>query len=128
MKKYIVLAIAVVIGLTLSYALFSKSGGKALNVSDISSDPGAYAGTITITGIMGGTSPQDPTLFGIMDVKELQCKSANCNKVFIPIKYQGKLPVLGDEVLATGKFTPMQGGYVLAAETVKVLRNHKIGG
>jgi hypothetical protein len=128
MKKYAILAAAVIFGAVLSYALLSGGGGKALNVSEISSDPGAYAGTITITGIMGGTSPQDPTIFGIMDIKELQCKTANCNKVFVPIKFQGKLPVQGDEVRATGRFVTMGGGYLFAADKIKVVRNHQIGG
>lgn len=128
MKNYIILAATVALGVVLSYALFSNGIGKALNVNEVSSDPGAYAGTITITGIMGGTSPQDPTLFGIMDIKELQCTTANCNKVLVPVKYQGKLPVLGDEVRATGKFFKYEGGYVFAAENLKVVRNHKIGG
>ncbi len=128
MKNYLILAAAVALGAVLSYALLSNGGGKALNVNEISSDPGAYVGTITVTGIMGGTSPQDPSLFGIMDIKELQCKTANCNKVFVPVKYQGKLPVAGDEILATGKFVNLPGGYLFAAENVKVVRNHKIGG
>ncbi|ACM18939.1 hypothetical protein Geob_0572 [Geotalea daltonii FRC-32] len=128
MKKYMIIAAAVVFGAALSYVLLAAGGGKALNVNEISSDPGAYAGTITVTGVMGGTSPQDPTIFGIMDIKELQCKTANCNKVFVPIKYQGKPPVMGDEIRATGKFVNMAGGYLFAAEKLKVVRNHKIGG
>ena len=90
----------------------------------------ALAGTAASVGgsIMGGISQSDKSIFGIMDVKELQCKTQNCNKMFIPIKYQGQMPILGDEVKVSGSFVKMNDGYFFAAQNVKVLRNHKIGG
>jgi hypothetical protein len=75
-----------------------------------------------------GISRQDPSIFGIMDVKELQCQSPNCNKLILPVKYPGKLPAAGDEVTLTGSFVNIGGGYLFAAEQVEVLRNHKLGG
>ena len=63
-----------------------------------------------------------------MDLKELQCTSANCNKVLIPVKFQGPQPILGDEIKMTGSFINADGGYLFAAENVKVLKYHKIGG
>jgi len=126
-KQYIIAAVACAVGLSLVF-LLSSGSAKAFSVSDVASDPAAFSGTITVTGIMGGLSPVDQTVFGIMDVKELQCKTQNCNKVLIPIKYQGKLPVLGDEIKATGSFVKVGDGYLFAAQNVKVLRHHKIGG
>jgi len=128
MKKNIILIAAAAIGIALAFAFVTQGSAKALSVNEVSSDPAAFAGTITVTGIMGGVSQQDPTIFGIMDKKELQCTTPNCNKVFIPVKFQGKLPVLGDEVNVTGRFARVGDGFVFAAEKMKVVRNHKIGG
>jgi hypothetical protein len=100
----------------------------ALNVNDIGGDPAAFVGSITITGITAGYAAQDPSLFGLMDRKELQCQSPNCNKVIIPIRFQGQRPAIGDELLVTGSFQNTGRGYLFTAETVKVVRNHKLGG
>jgi len=127
MKKYRLGAAVFAVGFTLVF-LLSGCDNKAFNVNDIAADPAAFSGTITIAGIMAGVSPQNPNIFGIMDIKELQCKTQNCNKVFIPVTCQGKLPVPGDEVRLTGSFINKGSGYLFAAEKVKVVRNHKIGG
>lgn len=126
-KQYIIAACACIAGLALAFFLSSGSA-KAFSVNDVASDPAAFTGTITITGIMGGLSQFDPKVFGIMDVKELKCTTQNCNKVFIPIKYQGQMPLPGDEVKVTGSFAKLNEGYLFTAQNVKVLRNHKIGG
>lgn len=126
-KQYIVAVVACIAGLAVAF-LLSSGSAKAFSVNDVASDPAAYSGTITITGIMGGVSQFDQKVFGIMDVKELQCTTPNCNKVYIPIKYDGQIPAPGDEVKVTGSFVKMTEGYLFAAQTVKVLRNHKIGG
>jgi hypothetical protein len=83
---------------------------------------------VVVAGVMAGLHPQDPAIFGIMDVKELQCKSANCNRLIMAVKYQGQHPVLGDEVRITGNLINTGQGYLFAAQNLKVVRNHKIGG
>jgi hypothetical protein len=107
-----------------------ESGTEVLGEYDpeVASDPAAFSGTITVTGVTYGYSRQDPNIFGIMDVKELQCQSPNCNKLILPVKYQGKMPAGGDEITMTGSFVNIGGGYLFAAEQIKVLRNHKLGG
>lgn len=127
-KKNILIIAALVVGIAVSFVLVKQSGPKALNVNDVGADPAAFTGTLTVTGIMGGVSQTDPSIFGIMDVKELQCKSANCNKLFIPVKYQGQQPVPGDELRLTGNFVKSTDGYLFMAQSMKVVRNHKIGG
>ena len=129
MKKNIIFAaVALAIGVAVAFVFAKQGQGNVLSVNQVSSDPAAFSGSITITGIMGGVSQMDPSIFGIMDKKELQCTTPNCNKVFIPIKYQGQQPVLGDEVKISGKFVNQAGGYLFLADQLKVLRNHKIGG
>jgi len=127
MQKYIRAAALCAAGITMLFAL-AGCDSKALNVNDVASDPAAFKSTITLTGIVAGTSPQDPSIFGIMDIKELQCKTQNCNKVFIPITYKGTFPVRGDEVRLTGSFVNQGGGFLFSAEKLKVVRNHQIGG
>jgi hypothetical protein len=128
MKKTVFIAVALVLGIALSYALFFKGNANALQVNQVASDPSAYSGTITVTGIMAGTSPQDPSVFGMFDIKELQCTTPNCNKIYLPVKYQGTMPKPGDEVLVSGSFMQVSGSYLFSATDVKVVRSHKIGG
>lgn len=128
MKKYIVLATALVVGIALAYGMFFRGDADALQVNQVASDPAAYSGTITVTGIMAGTSPLNPSIFGIFDLKELQCTTPNCNKLYLPVRYQGTMPKLGDEVLVSGSIMNTGEGFIFSASELKVVRNHKIGG
>lgn len=128
MKKYIYVLVAVVIGAAIAFAMVKPGEAKALNVNEIGSDPSAFTGTITFTGIMGGISKQDPNVVGIMDLKELQCTTPGCNKIYIPVKCASVVPVLGDEVKVTGNFIKEAKGYLFTADKITVVRNHKIGG
>ncbi|MHB8708431.1 MAG: hypothetical protein ACYC9I_06115 [Desulfuromonadales bacterium] len=101
---------------------------KALNVNEVGSDPAAYSGTITVVGVTKAFSKNDASVIGIMDLKELQCTTPNCNKPLLPVKYQGARPAVGDEVQVTGSFTQVQGGYLFVAKELKVVRQHQIGG
>ena len=127
-KKPVIVALCVAAVVAVAFAVVILAGPKPLNVRDVGNDPLSHSGTITITGVVGGVSQQDPSVFGIMDLKELQCKAANCEKLLIPVRYQGKQPVNGDEVKATGSFVKQGGGLLFNAQKLKVVRNHKIGG
>lgn len=122
--------VALILGLT----LFVLAGCKnepvvtALNVNDVSADPAAYSGTVTVTGITKGFSQTDTSVFGMMDLKEKQCNSPTCSMPMLPVKFAGQLPALNAEVLATGRFVKTQGGYLLDASDLKVLRVHQMGG
>ncbi|MRR55049.1 MAG: hypothetical protein EG822_11140 [Deltaproteobacteria bacterium] len=128
MKKYLIISAALAVGIVIIFAFSRQNEPKALTVTEVGADPSAYSGTITVTGVMAGVYRQDSTIFGIMDVKELQCKTANCNKVIMPVKYQGPQPVLGDEIRVTGNLVNSGPGYLFVAQSLKVVRNHKIGG
>lgn len=127
MEKHFRATAVCAVGITLLFMLVGCDA-KPLNVTDVAADPSAFKNTITLTGIVAGTSTQDPSIFGIMDIKELQCKTQNCNKVYIPITYKGTFPVRGDEVRLTGSFVNQGSGFLFSAENLKVVRNHKIGG
>ena len=130
MKKYMfviggLLALAAVLFVS---QLPSQSRAEALGVKDVGADPAAYVGEITIVGIMTAVSQEDATIFGIMDVAELQCQLENCNKIILPIQHGGQTPAMGDEVLVTGSFTDTPRGRLFKASNVKVVRNHQLGG
>ena len=128
MNKKVVLIVAIVIGIALAGMIYVKQGNSALQVNQVGADPLAYKGEITVTGIMAGTAPDDPKIFGMFDIKELQCKTPNCNKLYLPIRYQGTMPTPGDELLVKGSFVSLSGGVLFDATQVKVVRNHRIGG
>ena len=127
-KKQLIIIGAIAFVVILALLVFTPGRTDALGVNDVGSDPAAFAGTITITGIVAGVSQQDPSIIGMMDKKELQCKSQNCKKMYIPFKASGYTPNRGDEVLVQGQFVTTAGGYLFMADTVKVVNNHQIGG
>jgi hypothetical protein len=129
MNKKLLLGLGIcALAIALIFVLMNRQGAQALNVNDVGSDPAAFTGTITITGVTKAVSPQDPTLFGIIDIKELSCTMVNCNKLMIPISYTGPIPAIGDEVRITGNFVNKGNGFLFAATAVKVVRHHQIGG
>lgn len=124
MKKYFIIVLFILAGTT----IVGCGKGTALNVNDFASGPTAQTGKITITGIMAGVSQGDPAVFGIFDKRELKCSTPSCNKFFLPVRYEGKIPVRGDEVLVTGDFVKDARGYLFVADKLKVVKNHKLGG
>ena len=128
MKGKILIGVLLIMAVVFVLYQFTPTASLALNVNEVASDPGAYVGKITVTGITSGFSKADNTIFGIMDVKELTCKSTTCNKAILPIRYQGPLPSFGDEVRVTGTFVSEGGGYYFNSEQVVVVQHHKLGG
>jgi hypothetical protein len=105
-----------------------KNETPAFQVNDLASDPAAFSGPLTVVGIAYGYSKSDATIVGIMDKKELQCTTPNCNKVLLPVKIAGTRPAIGDEVKISGSFSREPGGYLFRAEKMEVVANHKLGG
>lgn len=125
-KKYLLIAAVLIAALSAVFALAART--PALNVNDVASDPSAFTGMITVTGVVAGVSQQDASIIGMMDKKELQCTTPNCKKLYLPFKAQNYSPVRGDEVRLTGKFETFDQGYLFMADSVTVVKNHKIGG
>lgn len=126
MKPYLCIIVAVLF-LALPLTACDKGAtSTALSVNDLRSDPGAFTGTLAVTGIMAAVSQQDPQIFGIMDKAELTCQSPNCKKFYLPVRFTGQRPAQGDEVVVTGSFIDADGGKIFAATAVDVMRNHKL--
>lgn len=117
-------ALALVLALAFGAAGCRKNE-QGIGVNAVRTNPDILQGTVTLTGVVGAYA-REPGIFGLMDVAELACKDANCNKFYVPVKVEGELPKLGDEVLATGKLVEMPGGKMFAATKVKTIRNHKL--
>ncbi len=131
--KRCILALGAIILVSVAFAGFSSGMGKRvqtkglLSVNDIQADPAAYTGTITINGVVSGTSKQDPKLFTIIDTVEAKlCKIVTCATFYLPVKYAGNAPKEGDEVNVTGSFGDK--GRVFNATKVDVLRHLNLGG
>lgn len=128
MNKKLYIAAAFVVVIAIAGFLWLNKAPDALHVNQVGADPLAYSGSITVTGIMAGVSPKNPAIFGMFDVKELQCTTPNCNKLYLPVRHQGPMPKPGDEVRVTGSFATIDGSMLFDAKSLKVVRNHKIGG
>jgi hypothetical protein len=128
MNKRLLLIVALVAGIAIVGAFTLKRGAPALHVNQVGADPLAYKGIITVTGVMAGTSLHDPRILGMFDIKELQCNTPNCKKLYLPVRHQGLMPKPGDELLVTGSFVSLGGGFLFDATEVKIVRSHKLGG
>lgn len=105
-----------------------KSEAPAFQVNDVVSDPGAFNGSLTLEGVVYAYAQADATILGVMDKKELQCTTPNCNKVLMPVKVSTPRPAIGDEVKISGTIVKEEWGYLMMASQVEVIRNHELGG
>lgn len=127
MKRIVLVLIAIAlisgvafIGLGNGKTKTVKEGG-ILSVNDISADPTAFKGVITITGVVAQMSSKDQ-VFAMVDTAEAKhCKSTGCARFYLPVQYEGKLPTQWDEVNVTGSF--VEGGKRFHATKIEVLRH-----
>jgi len=105
-----------------------KEQSAVFQVNDVISDPGAYSQPLTVEGVVYAHAQDDATIVGVMDKKELQCTTPNCNKALLAVKISGQMPAVGDEIRASGSFAKERWGYVLQADAVQVITRHKLGG
>jgi len=125
--KNILLVLAVLLGIGVAFGVSRKDDGpKMLSVSEVSANPASFTSTIGLTGVMGAVSQEDPSVFGLMDINELKCTTGNCRKSFVPVRYQGKPPALGDELQLTGSFQTVGKGLVFVVKELKVVGHHKL--
>ena len=127
MKKFAILAVAVALGLVLSYALLQGSG-KALNVNEISSDPGPTSAPSPLPASWGEPLPRTRACSASWTSRNCSVKRQTATRSSSPSSTRANCPVRETKIRATGKFVKLPEGYLFAAENVKVVRNHKIGG
>lgn len=118
---------ALALGAAIAMGMAGCQGeAKVVNVNEVGGKPEAFTGEFTLAGVMGGVSQTDKTIIGVMDLKELQCKKGNCEKLFIPVKVAGETPSLGDEIRATGAFHKYPQGFLFEAKKIKVVKKHNL--
>ena len=105
-----------------------KNDAPVYQVNDVVSDPGAYNGVLTLEGVVYTFAKQDPSIVGIMDKKELQCKTPNCKKTLLAMQVMDSKLAVGDEVKVSGSIVKESWGYLLKAKQVQIMINHKLGG
>ena len=113
-----------VAGVALAAPGCSRSPG--LGINEIRKNPSLLQGTVTVQGVVGGISKDDPRIVGVMDVSELKCADPNCGRFYLPVRTGDPVPRIGDEVRITGQLTDERGGKVFSAAKVDVVRNHKL--
>jgi hypothetical protein len=111
-------------GVALAALGCSRSPG--LGINEIRKNPSLLEGTVTVQGVVGGISREDPRVVGVMDVSELKCPDPNCGRFFLPVRTRDPVPRIGDEVRITGQLTDERGGKVFSAVKVDVVRTHKL--
>ena len=99
---------------------------QGLGINEIRKNPSLLKGTVTVQGIVGGISKDDPRIVGVMDVSELKCPDPNCGRFQLPVRTVDPVPRIGDEVMITGQMTDERGVKVFYAAKVDVVRNHKL--
>ena len=104
-----------------------SSESHTFQVNDVVSDPGAFNGSLTIEGVVYAYAKDDAMILGVMDKKELQCTTPNCNKVLFPVKVGNPRPAIGDEIRVSGDIVKKDWGYLMQATKVDVVTNHKLG-
>lgn len=90
-----------------------------LHVQDLAADLRGYQGEIALHGVVAAYSPNDPTLFALVDTREARlCKSTGCAKFYLPVKWSGSgaRPKQWDEINLRGQLVHgSQGTYLQAA-------------
>jgi len=97
-----------------------------LGINEIRKNPSLLQGTVTVQGVVGGISRDDPRIVGVMDLSELKCPDPNCGRFLLPVRAGDPVPRVGDEVRVTGQLVDERGGKVFSAVKVDVVRSHKL--
>jgi hypothetical protein len=99
---------------------------NVLAIRDISSDPFAFTGVLTINGVVTDFLESDTAIFRLKDTQEiLLCLQLHCDSFRLPVKYigSGGLPKIADEVNITGRWSDTGDGVIFEATAFAVRRN-----
>jgi len=123
LKALVCLTFVALVGITAG----CKDSAVIFQVNDVVSDPGAFSKPLALEGVVYAFAKADPSIVGVMDKKELQCTTPNCNKALLAVKAPGTQLAVGDEIKVSGSIVKEDWGYVLKADEVQVITRHKIG-
>jgi len=125
--RYSLLKAVVYVSILAMVGLMVGCKDQVFQVNEVVSDPGAFSKPLTLEGVVYAFAQGDTSIVGVMDKKELQCTTPNCNKVLLAVKALGTQLSVGDEIKVSGSMVKESWGYLLKAEDVKVVARHKLG-
>ncbi len=100
----------------------------AVQVEDLAADMSNFKGTITVRGVMAAPSPDDATLFSMIDSREARvCSDLHCAKTYLPVRMNGTRPKPWDELNVRGKISEdkKRGFLFVQADSVENLGSIK---
>lgn len=125
--KHSVLKVFVYLSIVAIISLMTGCKDEVFQVNDVVSDPGAFSQPLSLEGIVYRFAQGDTSIVGVMDKKELQCTTPNCNKALLAVRVSGSQLAIGDEIKVSGTITKESWGYILKADQVEVITRHKLG-
>jgi hypothetical protein len=125
--KHSVLKVFVYLFMLIIIGLMVGCKDQVFQINDVVSDPGAFSKPLTLEGVVYTYAKGNKSIVGVMDKKELQCTTPNCNKALLAVQAPGTQLSVGDEIKASGTIVRENWGYVLQADEIKVVARHKIG-
>ncbi len=121
MERLFVLLAAILLAVGIVAGCSSKSDDiKALSVRGIKTNSSAYQGAVTIAGVVAMVSRNDPKMFVVMDLDDVKNNVPLPQRLYMPVRYEGSVPPVGEAVNITGSFT--EGLKYFAATSVKPRR------
>ena len=120
MERLFVLLASILLAVGFVAGCSKNDDVKALSVRGIKANSSAYQGTITIAGVVAMVSPKDPKMFAVMDLDDVKNNVPPPQRLFMPVRYEGAVPPVGEAVNITGSFT--EGMKYFAATNVKPRR------
>jgi len=97
-----------------------NDNAKVQSVRGLQTNSGAYQGTVTIGGVVAMISRNDPKMFAVMDFDDVRDNVPPEKRLYMPVRYEGTIPRVGEPVNITGSFA--EGTKYFTATNVTIRR------
>lgn len=110
--------------LVMAYPALSV-GGEAqaplVGVRALMQSPEKFTQTIRVSGVVSQVVA-DSHILGLIDVEEFRtCQKVTCASLVLPVRWEGTLPEVGSELVATGKIQKDGERYLFVASDLKAV-------
>lgn len=96
----------------------------SVGVDALMRHPDKYNGAISVEGVVSAVSPEQK-LLALIDLSEFEeCGVTTCSTLALPVKWDGPMPAVNDEILLKGEIRDVNGKFVFVA---KALENSHAG-
>ena len=103
----------------------NNKGTKVLNVEQVLNEPNNYLNkNISIQGMVNKVN-EDKNIFSVISEKEFsECGLGECNvNEQLPVRFQGKLPGLGEKVEIAGIVKKNVKGFIYEAKSIRNVKS-----